>query len=156
MPIRIRWLSGKHLGLAFMIVGLCGLFQVIFIALAQYVFLIGSLFAVYLIPLGAVVGLVLASVIIYESIADVERRKKIKSQFRKKGEKKSTFWSFPITKPIIICLGSFSLMFILVYAISIAAALTSFQSFIIAENAATIICIFIAHLVERMWAKIKR
>jgi cobalamin synthase len=155
MPIRIRWTQGKHLGLGLMIIGLCGLFQVIFVAFAQYLFLIGSLYAVLLIPLGAVIGLVLASVMIFESFADVERRQKIKSQFRKKQYKKTTFWSFPIVKPLVICFITFTLVFILAYLLSIL-TLTPFQSFLIAENIATMASIVFAYYIERYWAKIKR
>lgn len=155
MPIRIKWIKGKFLGLGLMIIGFCGLFQVIYILIAQYVFLIGSVFAVILIPIGATIGLILASVIIFESIADVERRQKIKSQFRKKSGKERKFFSFPITKPLIFCFLSFTPIYILSFFIC-SISLNSFQSFIIAENISTISVIFIAYFIERNWAKIKR
>lgn len=155
MPIRIRWIKGKFLGLGLMIIGFCGLFQVIYLFLAQYLFQIGSLFAVIIIPIGATIGLILTSVIIFESIAEVERRRKIKSQFKKKAIKDKKILSFPITKPLLICFMSFTLIYILCYFICIF-FLNSFQSFLIAENISTISCIFIGHLIERNWAKIKK
>jgi len=155
MPIRIKWIKGKFLGLGLMIIGFCGLFQVIYILIAQYVFLIGSVFAVILIPIGATIGLILASVIIFESIADVERRQKIKSQFRKKSGKERKFFSFPITKPLLLCFLSFTPIYFLSFFIC-SISLNSFQSFIIAENISTISVIFIAYFIERNWAKIKR
>lgn len=155
MPIRIKWIKGKFLGLGLMIIGFCGLFQVIYILIAQYVFLIGSVFAVILIPIGATIGLILASVIIFESIADVERRQKIKSQFRKKSGKERKFFSFPITKPLLLCFLIFTPIYILSFFIC-SISLNSFQSFIIAENISTISVIFIAYFIERNWAKIKR
>ncbi len=155
MPIRIKWIKGKFLGLGLMIIGFCGLFQVIYILIAQYVFLIGSVFAVILIPIGATIGLILASVIIFESIADVERRQKIKSQFRKKSGKERKFFSFPITKPLLLCFLIFTPIYILSFFIC-NISLNSFQSFIIAENISTISVIFIAYFIERNWAKIKR
>ena len=155
MPIRIRWIKGKFLGLVLMIIGFCGLFQVIYLFLAQYLFQIGSLFAVIIIPIGTTIGLILTAVIIFESIAEVERRSKIKSQFRKKSTKDKKFFSFPITKPLLICFMSFTLIYLLCYFICII-FLNSFQSFLIAENISTISCIFIAHIIERNWAKIKK
>jgi len=155
MPIRIKWIKGKFLGLGLMIIGFCGLFQVIYILISQYIFLIGSVFAVILIPIGATIGLILASVIIFESIADVERRQKIKSQFRKKSGKERKFFSFPITKPLLLCFLIFTPIYILSFFIC-SISLNSFQSFIIAENISTISVIFIAYFIERNWAKIKR
>jgi hypothetical protein len=155
MPIRIRWNHGKFLGLGLMIIGLCGLFQVIYIILAQYIFLIGSLYAIILIPIGATIGLILSAIIIFEGIAEVDRRRKIKSQFRKKSDKDSKFFSLPIVRPLLICFISFTLIYILSFSLSLI-TLTSLQSFIIAENISTISCIFIANFIERNWAKIKR
>ena len=42
MPIRFRWSSKEYISIAFMLFGACGIFQVLFIFLAQYILGVGN------------------------------------------------------------------------------------------------------------------
>jgi len=158
MPIRVRWRSKEYLPIAFMLMGGCGIFQLLFIFIAQYFLAIGNYLIVILIPIGATVGLYFASTIIFEAYAQVERRKHLKSQFRKSRtdlSKLKRILLFPITKPLIITFALFTVLFFSSYFISIA-FFDNIISFLVAENSATLFCLLIANFIEKKYAKVKR
>jgi len=102
MPIRIRWKSKENLGIGLLLLGMCGIIQLFFIFIGQYFLEIGNYFVVILIPLGITVALFFATMIIFESYAQVERREKLRSQFRKSKitiSKLKKILNFPVTKP---------------------------------------------------------
>ena len=112
MPIRIRWKSKEYIGVGFLLLGMCGVLQLFFIFVGQYFLGIGNYVVVIFIPIGIWAALFFASTIIFESYAQIERREKLRSQFKKSGSKISTlekFLKFPITKPLIIIFGLFIL-----------------------------------------------
>ena len=157
MPIKFRWSSKEYISIAFMLFGACGLFQVFFIFIAQYFLGVGNHLVVILIPLGATVALFFGVVIIFESFAQVERKKKLKSQFSKPRQisKIQKFLYFPIVRPLIIVFLPFTIIFFSTYGVCYI-FLNNIFSFIIAENLATLVSLLIANFIEKKYAKIQR
>jgi len=158
MPIRIRWKTKEYFGIGLLLLGMCGLLQLFFIYIGQYFLAIGNYFVVILIPLGMTVAIFFAAIVIFESFAQVERREKLRSQFRKSKVDVSNlkkFLNFPITKPIIIVSITFISFFFTTFYIS-ATFLTNTISFIIAENTSAIICLLIANLIEKKYGRVQR
>jgi hypothetical protein len=119
---------------------------------------IGNYFVVILVPLGITLATFYASIIIFESYAQVERREKIRSQFRKSktySSKLEQFLNFPITKPLIIIFAVFTPFFFITFYICIL-FLNNTISFLTAENISAIICLLIANLIEKKYGKVRR
>lgn len=158
MPIRIRWKTKEYFGIGLLLLGMCGMLQLFFIFIGQYFLEIGNYFVVILIPLGMTVATFFAAIVIFESFAQVERREKLRSQFRKSKIDVSNlekFLNFPVTKPLIIVSIIFISFFFTTYYIS-ATFLTNTISFIIAENTSAIICLLIANLIEKKYGRVQR
>jgi len=157
MPIKFRWSSKEYISIAFMLFGACGLFQVFFIFVAQYLLGVGNHLVVILIPVGATVALFFGVVIIFESFAQVERKKKLKSQFSKPQQisKIQKFLHFPIVRPLVITFPLFTILFFSTYGICYI-YLNNIMSFVIAENLATLVSLLIANFIEKKYAKIQR
>jgi len=158
MPLRIRWKSDEYLPIGLMMLGVCGLFQIFFIFVAQYLLGIGNYLVVILIPIGITVALFYASKLIFESFAQVERRKKLKSQFQKAKDidsKLKKFLNFPIIKPLLIVFISFTGIYIVSYILCIL-FLDRIMSFLISENLSAIFCLFMANFLEKNYAKIRK
>ncbi len=158
MPIRIRWKSKEHIGIALMLLGVCGMFQLIFIFFAQYFLSVGNYLAVVIVPIGVTVSLFFAATIIFESFAQVERRKKLRSQFQKvksKNIKLTNFINFPIVKPLFLILVIFVVPFVVSYVICII-FLDNIISFIIAENLGTVFCLLVANYIEKSYGRVQR
>ncbi len=158
MPLKIRWSQKEYLSIALMLLGGCGLFQVLFIFIAQYLLSVGNYLVVILIPIAVTFGLFYASTIIFDSYAQVERRKKIKRQFQKsifKKEKIIRFLTFPITRPLLIVFAIFTGFFFSSYFICIL-YLDNVTSFLIAENLSTIACFFVANIIEKNYGRVRK
>ena len=158
MPIRVRWRSKEYIPYAFMLMGACGSFQLLFIFIAQYFLGIGNYLIVILMPIIAAVGLYFGSTIIFEAFAQVERRKKLKTQFNKsKGDLSmiQRFLQFQVVKPLLISFIPFTALFFISYFVSIA-FFDNLISFLIAENFSTLVCLLIANLFEKNYAKVRR
>ena len=158
MPIRFRWTSKEYIPIALMLFGACGIFQVLFIILAQYILGVGNYLVVILIPIGITIALFFGVVIIFESFVQVEKRKKTRSQFQKSRLELSKFRKilyFPIIRPIIIVFPVFTAIFFSTYGISLI-FLDNVMAFLISENLAAIISLLIANLIEKKYAKINR
>ena len=56
MPIKLNWTQGKNLGLSLIFIGIMGIVQAIFIAVAQYGMDVGASYITILIPIGAVIA----------------------------------------------------------------------------------------------------
>ena len=141
-----------------MLFGVCGLFQALFIFIAQYFLGVGNYIVVILIPVGATIALFFGVVLIFESFIEVEKRKKLKTQFQKSKQTTSkfrTFLYFPIVRPIIIVFPIFAAVFFITYGISLT-FLDNVFSFLIAENAATLISLLVANYIEKKYAKIQK
>ncbi|MFX1385519.1 MAG: hypothetical protein ACFFBP_24150 [Promethearchaeota archaeon] len=157
MPLNIRWKQKDYLGIALMLFGACGIFQAGIIIIAQYAFSIDNYLVITLIPIGVTIALFYCSIIVFDSFAQVERRRKIRRQFRKLSENKKfrKFLLFPIVRPLLILFSIFIGAFLLSYVICYF-YLTNIISFIIAENIGTFICILIANLIEKSYGKVQR
>ncbi len=158
MPIRIRWKSKEYFGIGLLLLGMCGMFQLFFIFVGQYFLGIGNYFVVILLPIGIWAALFFATTIIFESYAQVERREKLRSQFKKSGSKHSTvtkFLIFPITKPMLIIFILFNVFFFSSFFICYL-FLNSTLSFLLAENISAIVCLLVANLIERNYGRITR
>jgi len=144
--------------IALMLLGACGIFQVLFIFLAQFILGVGNYIVVILIPIGTTIALFFGVVIIFESFVQVEKRKKVRSQFQKSRLELSKFRRilyFPIIRPIIIVFPIFTAIFFSTYGISLI-FLDSVMAFLISENLAAIISLLIANVIEKKYAKINR
>ena len=158
MPIRFRWTSKEYMPIALMLFGACGIFQVLFIFLAQFILGVGNYVVVILIPVGTTIALFFGVVIIFESFVQVEKRKKMRSQFQKSRlgvSKFRTILYFPIIRPIIIVFPIFAVIFFSTYGISLI-FLDNVMAFLIAENLAAIISLLIANMIEKKYAKVQR
>lgn len=158
MPIRIRWISKEYFGIGLLLLGMCGMIQLYFIFIGQYVLGIGNYYVIILIPLGVMIAIFFAAIIIFESYAQVERREKLRSQFRKSKIKRSKlkrFLKFPITKPLLIIFVVFNAFFFSTYFICVL-FLNNTLSFLVAENLGAIICLLIANLIEKNYARVPR
>ncbi|MFX1592416.1 MAG: hypothetical protein ACFFCL_06955 [Promethearchaeota archaeon] len=158
MPIRIRWLSKDYFGIGLLLLSICGLFQLYFIFIGQYLLAMGSHIIVVLIPIGVWIALFYATLIIFESYAQVERREKLKRGFRKKSiisSKIKKFLDFPITKPLLIVFILFNVFFFITFFIFVT-FLDNSMAFLAAEVLSTIFCLLIANLIERNYGKVKR
>ncbi|MFX1340750.1 MAG: hypothetical protein ACFFDK_19220 [Promethearchaeota archaeon] len=157
MPLNIRWKQRDYLGIAFMLFGACGLFQAGIIFIAQYALSLGNLLVIIIIPIGVTIALFYCSIIIFDSFAQVERRAKIRSQFRKLTENRriKKFLLFPIVRPLLILFSIFTGIFLISYFISFI-YLTNIISFIIAENLGTLVCLLVSNLIEKRYGKVQR
>ena len=158
MPIRFRWTSKEYIPIALMLFGACGLFQALFIFIAQYFLGVGNYIVIILIPIGATIALFFGVVLIFESFIQVEKRKKLKTQFqksRKQTSKLRNFLYFPVVRPLIIVFPIFAAIFFITFVISLT-FLDNVISFLIAENLATLISLLVANFIEKKYAKIQR
>jgi len=158
MPIRIRWKSKEYFGIALLLLGMCGTLQLFLIYIGQYFLEIGNYYVVILVPLGITLATFYASMIIFESYAQVERREKLRSQFRKSktySSKLEQILNFPITKPLIIIFAVFTPIFFITFYIC-TFFLNNTISFLTAENISAIICLLIANLIEKNYGRVKR
>ena len=157
MPLNIRWINKDYLSIALMLFGACGIFQALIIFVAQYLFGIGNILVIVIIPIGVTIALFYCSIIIFDSFAQVERRKKIKSQFQKSRQfsKIKIFLFFPIIRPLLIIFTIFIAIFLASYFI-IFFYLNPIFSFIIAENIAAFVCLLVANLIEKSYGKVQR
>ena len=144
--------------IALMLFGACGIFQVLFIFLAQFILGVGNYLVVILIPVGTTIALFFGVVIIFESFVQVEKRKKKISQIQKSRMGVSKFRRilyFPIIRPIIIVFPVFAVIFFSTYGISLI-FLDNVLAFLISENVAVLISLIIANIIEKKYAKINR
>lgn len=158
MGMRVKWSNEEYLGIALMLFGACGFIQVLFVFISQYAFSVGNYLIIIFISSAASICLFFASLIIYESFAQVKRRLKMKSQFhkmKKEHPKLQRFLQFPISKPLLITFAVFSAGFLIAFIIA-NAFLDNILSFIIAENVGVIACFFVANFLETNYAKVNR
>ena len=158
MPIRIRWSSKEYFGSGLLLLGMSGIFQLLFIFIGQYFLAMGNHVIVILIPIGIWVALFYATLIIFESYAQIERREKLRTRFLKSKIKSSTikrFLSVPITKPLLIIFIFFSFFFFIVFLISIR-FFDNTIAFLMAEILSAIFCLLIANLIEKNYGRVKR
>ncbi len=158
MPIRIRWTSREYFGSLLLLLGMSGISQLYFIYIGQYFLSMGNHIVAILIPIGIWVALFYATLIIFESYAQVERREKLRSRFRKtigKSSKLKKFLDFPITKPLLIVFILFNIFFFSTFFISIL-FLDNSMAFLTAEIISAIFCLLIANLIERNYGRVRR
>jgi len=158
MPIRVRWTTKDYFPFALMLLGTCGIFQVLFIFIAQYLLNVGNFYVVILIPTGVTIALFFGSTIIFESYAQVERNRKLKTQFQKAQGHSSNierFLYFPVVRPLLIMFAVFTALFFSSYFFC-ATFLGKALSFLVAENFAALICLLISNFIEKRYGRIKR
>ena len=158
MPIRIRWTSKEYFGIGLLLLGMSGMFQLFFIFVGQYFLAMGNHVVVVLIPIGVWLAIFFATLIIFESYAQVERRERLRSRFGKKTSKGTTlkrFLNFPITKPLLIIFIVFNVFFFSTFFISTLFIHNS-MAFLAAEILSATFCLLIANLIERNYGRVKR
>ncbi|MFX1380732.1 MAG: hypothetical protein ACFFA4_16745 [Promethearchaeota archaeon] len=158
MPIRIRWTSKEYFGATLILLAMNGMFQLFFIFIGQYVLAMGNHIILILIPTGVWVAIFFASLIIFESYAQVERRQRLKNRFGKKVIKSTTlnkFLNFPLTKPLLIVFIVFNAFFFSTFFIS-TLFLQNSMAFLTAEVLSAITCLLIANLIEKNYGRIQR
>lgn len=156
MPLNIRWKSKEYLCFGLMLLGGCGLFQTLFIFLAQAVFGVNNYLVLIFIPMGMIAALFYGTIIIFESFAQVRRRKRLRSQFQVREEQElyKRFLNFPVTKPLLILMISFFLFFLMSYGITIV-FLDGQLAFVIAENVAAVLFLLLSNAIEKYYSKIR-
>jgi len=158
MPIRIRWTSKEYFGTGLILLGMNGLIQLFFIFIGQYILEMGNHIILILIPIGVWIAIFFASLIIFESYAQVERRERIRSRFGKRTIKNSTlkrFLDIPLIKPLLIVFIVFNILFFISFFIS-NLFLHNSIAFLTAEILSAISCLLIANLIERNYGRVKR
>jgi hypothetical protein len=158
MPIKIRWTSKEYFGIGLLLLGMSGISQLYFIYIGQYFLSIGNHIVAVIIPFGIWIALFYASLIIFESYAQVERREKLRSKFRKsisKSTKLKKFLDFPVTKPLLIIFILFNLFFFSTFLVSIT-FLNHTMAFLTAEILSAILCLLVANLIERNYGRVRR
>jgi hypothetical protein len=158
MPIRIRWTSKEYFGPLLLLLGMSGISQLYFIYIGQYFLALGNHIVAVLIPIGIWIALFYATLIIFESYAQIERREKLRSRFRKalsKSSKIKKFLDFPITKPLLIVFIFFNIFFFSIFFISIL-FLNNTMAFLTAEVISAIFCLLVANLIERKYGRVRR
>ncbi len=158
MPIRIRWTSKEYFGTGLIFLGMNGMIQLFFIFIGQYLLAMGNHIILVLIPIGVWIAIFFASLIIFESYAQVERRERLRSRFGKKAIKGSTlkkFLNFPLTKPLLIVFIVFNGFFFATFFIS-TLFLHNSMAFLTAEILGATSCLLIANLIERNYGRVKR
>jgi hypothetical protein len=141
-----------------MLLGMCGLIQLFLIYICQYFLGIGNYFVVVLIPIGTTCATFFAAIIIYESYAQVERREKLRTQYRKSKSYISMLnqiLNFPITKPLLIIFITFIPLFFITFYIG-TTFLNNTISFLSAEIVSSIICLLVANLIEKKYGRVQR
>ncbi|MFW9989457.1 MAG: hypothetical protein ACFFC3_12445 [Candidatus Odinarchaeota archaeon] len=158
MPIRIRWTTKEYFGATLILLAMNGMIQLFFIFIGQYILAMGNHIILILIPIGVWVAVFFASLIIFESYAQVERRERLKSRFNKKIAKYPTikkFLDFHLTKPLLIVFIVFTGFFFSSFFIS-TLFLDNSMSFLTAEVLSAIFCLLIANLIEKNYGRIQR
>ncbi|MFX0021126.1 MAG: hypothetical protein ACFE9S_02290 [Candidatus Hermodarchaeota archaeon] len=158
MPIRIRWTSKEYFGSLLLLLGMSGISQLYFIYIGQYFLSMGNHIVAILIPIGIWIALFYASLIIFDSYAQVERREKLRSRFRKtisRSSKLKRFLDFPITKPLLIVFILFNIFFFITFFISVL-FLDNSMSFLTAEVISAIFILLVANLIERNYGRVRR
>jgi hypothetical protein len=158
MPIRVRWTTKEYFPFALMLLGACGIFQVLFIFIAQYFLNVGNFYVVILIPTGVTIALFFGSMIVFESYAQVERNRMLKSRFQKSRSYSSNlerFLYFPVVRPLLIMFVVFTALFFVSFFFC-ATFLEKSLSFLVAETFAALVCLLIANFIEKRYGKVKR
>jgi ABC-type multidrug transport system fused ATPase/permease subunit len=158
MPLKIRWSSKEYIHYAILLLAASGLFQVLYIYLGQYILDVGNYVIVIIIPIGVVVATFFASTIIFEAFAQVERSERLRRQFKKSKRYSSrikSFLSFPIVRPLLITFIFFTILFFIIYSISLI-FVSPQDSYLIAEIGSGIGCLLIANAFEKNYAKVRR
>ncbi|MBY9018986.1 MAG: hypothetical protein KGD66_09160 [Candidatus Lokiarchaeota archaeon] len=158
MPLKIRWSSEEYISIALLLLGGCGLFQVLFIAISQYLLGVGNYLIITIVPLGTVFALYFASLMIYEAFAQVERKDKIKRQYAKSGSDSSKLKAIlnnSIARPLLINFAFFTTFFFTTFFISLF-FVDNQISFLLAEIISGVLCLLIANYYEKNYAKVRR
>jgi hypothetical protein len=158
MPLKIRWSSKEYISIALILLGSCGLFQVLIIAISQYLLSVGNYLIITIVPFGTIFALYFASLMIYEAFAQVDRKDKIKRQYiksRSYSSKMKAILNNSIARPLMINFAFFTTFFFITFFISL-----SFNnnqiSFLVAEITAGVLCLLIANYFEKNYAKVRR
>ncbi|OLS15819.1 MAG: hypothetical protein RBG13Loki_0553 [Promethearchaeota archaeon CR_4] len=153
MPIRIRWFQGKHLGVAFILFGIAGLFQTLFIFHGQYLSGVGSTPVVTLIPIIATICIGYSAAILFEARSQRSRDNQFRKGYKNKGGK---LLQSDLIFPVVLPLTIFGVIYLIAFAIAISAG-TPMVSFLIAENSAAIGVLIVANLLGiRIAPNVKR
>jgi hypothetical protein len=158
MPLKIRWSSKEYMPTALILLGVCGLFQVLIIAISQYIFYVGNYLIITIIPLGTIAALYFASIMVYEAFAQVERKEKLKRQYFKSGSYSSkikVFLNNSIARPLLIIFAFFTTFFFITFFIS-SSLINNQMAFLISEIIAGVVCLLIANYFEKNYAKVRR
>ncbi|MFW9771143.1 MAG: hypothetical protein ACFFBY_08005 [Promethearchaeota archaeon] len=158
MPIRVRWRTREYIHFALMILGGCGLFQVLFIFIAQYLLRVGNYIIVILVPFGAIIGLYFGTTMIFEAFAQEERRRKLKTQYQKSRldfPVIKRLLEFPVVKPLLIIYIIFTPLFFIAFYATLY-YIGNLFAFLVAEIFSTLVCLLIANLIEKRFGKVKR
>ena len=145
MPLKIYWNRSKYLGIALFYFGIMGLLQSLVIVAGQYLILVGSLYILILIPVGAIIATSYSAMILYESNMQSQTRKS--RRFSQKRKESKFIIEKEVLQPILIVLAVFVVVFIIGYSIS--SELETFIKFIIADLSGAIGALITASVMDK-------
>ena len=151
--IKLNWLKGKSFGLAIFYLGAMGLFQICFIALAQYGMKVGSRPITILVPIAVILATFYCVLAIFESNTSMNEYRSSHTLKHSKYAKNKGFLS-KLTKniyfrPIFYVVIIFSGLFFFTWLIIFGFIEQNWIVFIIADNLAAIGVIIITTYSEK-------
>ncbi|MHA1776054.1 MAG: hypothetical protein DRO88_06070 [Promethearchaeia archaeon] len=146
--VKLNWFRGKSFGLALIYFGVMGLYQLIFMLLAQYGLQIGSRPIIILIPLGVIFATAYSVIILFETnitkIHNLQKKhyKSKKKKTRKKMAKTafistiSLLWKNPYIRPVFLTMVVFGITFGISYGVCSILVDEKSTLFVLADNIA--------------------
>lgn len=150
--IKLNWFRGRNLGLSLMYLGGMVLFQIIFIAIAQYNMEIGSRPVTALIPLGVALAMFYSILIIFEARTSMQDYRS-KRRHGKKNKNSDNFlkkiWNNIYLYPVILIIAIFTVTFFLFLLLSLLFTPISVGSYVVASNAGGLACFIVASYMDQ-------
>ena len=149
--IKLNWLRGKSLGLALIYLGIMGLFQIIFVAIAQYGMKVGSQPISILVPIAVILATFYCVLALFESGTTMNEYRNVHRQHQKKYSKGklSDFVNNIYVRPLLIVCGVFTGIYFLTWLILFSFIEKSWVEFIINDNVAAFAVIILVSFLER-------
>ncbi|MCF2139839.1 MAG: hypothetical protein K9W44_07285 [Candidatus Lokiarchaeota archaeon] len=159
--VKLNWFRGKSLGLALIYLGIMGIYQLLFMVLAQYGLQIGSRPIIILVPIGVILATFYSVIILFETNTTmIQYRQKMKYKNKKKKKKKvsskqaflsaiSVLWKNTYIRPIFYTVIVFATVFGLSYWVCTLFVEEISSVFVLADNIGAIGCILFANYFDQ-------
>jgi hypothetical protein len=151
--IKLNWLRGKSFGLALLYLGIMGLFQILFITVAQYGMKIGSRPITILVPIAVILATFYCVLVIFESYTSMNEYRSSHTLKHSKYAKNKGFLSKIIkniyVRPVFYVVIIFSGIFFFTWLILFAFFEQNWIVFAIVDNVAALGLILITAYIEK-------